>query len=305
MYINGVMNAPYPDMRLEHGRHEDAVRYFMDFFGVRPRRPEVDFLRQILEHFATLPYENLSKIIKLNRAWESPNRIRLPEEVIDEHASFRLGGTCFSLTFFLESILKSFGFEVYPVMADMGAGRNIHCCLIVRLDGVKHLVDPGYVLTQPMALHPQKPRLYRTEFTGVELRFDGRTQRYHLYTFDRQQVKWRYSFADRPVPPQEFLQHWLASFHWNSMHGLCLTRVLKDGLIFVHKNFMRETRFTGKRNYNIKRNYHATIHKIFNIHPEVIEKARVALEQNLARERELGLWVPKDQRKRLQEDEAS
>jgi arylamine N-acetyltransferase len=274
--------------------HKDGVYYFMDFFRLGAKNPELSFLQEILEYFSTIPYENISKIIKLNQAWDSPEKIRLPEEVMDEHIACKLGGTCFSLTFFLQSILTRNGFVCYPVMADMRAGRNIHCCLIVILDSVKYLVDPGYLLTQPMEINPTKPRLYRTEFAGVELRFDDQSQRYDLFTFNKNEMKWRYRFQDRPVPSQEFLQHWLASFRWNSMHGICLTKVTKGGLIFVHKTFMRETTFNGKRNFNIKRNYHATIHGIFGIDKELIEQAQVALDENLERERTLGLWVPKN-----------
>ncbi|MFQ6113711.1 MAG: arylamine N-acetyltransferase, partial [bacterium] len=277
------------EITLDPTIHKDGVQYFMDFFRLRAENPALSFLQEILVHFSNIPYENISKIIKLNQAWDSREKIRLPEEVIDEHVAFKLGGTCFSLTFFLQTILTQNGFVCYPVMADMRAGRNIHCCLIVILDSLKYLVDPGYLLTQPMEMNPRKRRLYRTEFTGVELRFDARSQRYDLFTFNRNEMKWRYRFQDKPVLPNEFLQHWLASFTWNTMHGICLTKVMNGGLIFVHKTFMRETAFTGKRNFNIKRNYHATINEIFGIDKQLIEQAQVALNENLERERALGL----------------
>jgi arylamine N-acetyltransferase len=275
-------------------RHADGVGAFMDFYDLTCKKHSLHSLRAILESFAHIPYENISKIIKLSQNWGSEaSRIRLPEEVIESHIQKGLGGTCFSLTFFLEAILSKYGFQCYPVMADMRAGRNIHCCLIVILDGVKYLVDPGYLLTQPMEIHPSKPKLFRNEFSGVELRYDLTTSCYNLSTFDKDQTKWRYRFQDQPIPLDEFLQHWLASFGWNSMHGICLTKVMKDGMVYVHKNFMRETTFTGKRNFNIKNNYHATIHSTFGIDQEIVEQARVALDQNLSREQELGLWVPK------------
>lgn len=249
-------------------------------------------LREIIWRFAKIPYENISKIIKLNKFYHDACKIRLPEEVMEDHITFRLGGTCFSLTFFLQTILTHHGFSCYPVMADMRAGRNVHCCLIVILEGIKYLVDPGYLLHQPMEINPQKPRVYWTEFSGVELRFNPETQRYNLFTFNREGVKWRYCFQDRPVPPEEFLRHWYASFGWNTMHGICLTKVTDKGLIYVHKDFMQETTFYGKRNFNIKRDYHATIQEIFGIDKQLVEQAQVALKENLARERALGLFTP-------------
>ncbi|RMF56976.1 MAG: hypothetical protein D6743_19585 [Calditrichaeota bacterium] len=200
------MNTHVQTTRLDPEKHQDGVRCFLDYFALSPRRPGTRFLQEILERFAHLPYENLSKIISLNQSedWNRP-RLRLPETVIGEHIERRLGGTCFSLTFYLQTILTQCGFRCYPVMADMRAGRNLHCCLIVLLDGTKFLVDPGYLLTRPMEIHPEKPRLYRSEFAGIELRYEARTRRYHLSTFTKQESKWRYSFYDRPVPPEEFL----------------------------------------------------------------------------------------------------
>lgn len=265
-----------------HGQSE-GVWEFTDFFKLRAQKPSLLFLEDILQHYANIPYENVSKIIKLNQYHHQRGPIiRLPAEVMHEHISHKLGGTCFSLTFFLHSILAQHGFDTYPVMADMRAGRNIHCCLIVVLDEVKYLVDPGYLLTRPMELNPTKPRLFRGEFTGVELRYHVQNQHYDLFTFDKMSTKWRYRFQDRPVPPEEFLQHWLASFGWNSMNGLCLTRIMPGGLLYVRKNFMRETTFQGKKNHNIRKNYHASIQEYFGIDPQVIEQARAALTENLA-----------------------
>ncbi|MBN1350425.1 arylamine N-acetyltransferase [candidate division KSB1 bacterium] len=280
------------DNLLDSWRHETSVREFFDYFKIKEQKPHLTYLKDIITHFAEIPYENISKIIKLNHHWEDSQKLRSPEEVIEGHIASGLGGTCFSLTYYLQTILSNKGFICYPVMANMRAGENIHCSLIVLLDNVKYLIDPGYLLNQPMEINPEKPRLHRSEHTGVELIFDRQTDYYNLYTFSQNDAKWRYQFKDSPCPPAEFIQHWQASFLKPTMHGICLTKVTKSGLIYIHKNFMRETTFSGKRNYNIKTTYHATIHNIFHIDKQLIEQAQAALENNLAKERELGLFVP-------------
>lgn len=268
-------------------RHHEAAGLFQRHYKIATSHaPSLTLLGEILTGFSNLPYENLSKIVKFRRHGENATqRLRLPEEVIEDHLRFRLGGTCFSLTFFLQTLLMHNGFVCHPVMGDMRAGENIHCALLVVLEGVKYLVDPGYLLRQPMALDPAKPRLHHSEFTGVELRFDAQTRTYEVFTFNPREIKWRYRFADRPTPPQEFLQHWQASFYRNSMHGLCLTRVAAEELIFIHKDFMRITSLQGKRNVPIKHNYHATIQRLFGIAPAYVEEALVAVQENLGRER--------------------
>ena len=285
-----------PPIHLDPHLHSDGVLTFMDFFDLRQKKPELLFLREIIMRFATIPYENISKIIKLNSNWDSETKIRLPEEIIDEHISFHLGGTCFSLTFFLHTILTMNGFDCSPVMADMRAGRNIHCCVVVRLNGKKYLVDPGYLLYHPMEIDPARPRLYRTQFAGIELQYDPKTEYYNLFTFDKNETRWRYRFRDRPTPADEFLGHWYASFWKPTLHGILLTKVTKDGLIYVHKTFMRETTFHGRRNMNIKKNYHTAIHDIFGIDAQLIDQAQSALKENLAQERELGLYLPKNEK---------
>jgi len=276
-------------------RHADAVGQFQEYFDIPVKRPDLVHLGQIISRFATIPYENISKIIKLNKHWDADAKMRLPGEIIEDHISLHLGGTCFSLTYFLQTILSMAGFSCYPVMADMRAGRNIHCCLVVTLGRNKYLVDPGYLLHQPMEIHPAKPRLYRTEFAGIELRHNMETDSYDLSTFDRNETKWRYRFQDRPTPPAEYLDHWYASFWKPTLHGILLTKVTGQGLVYVHNTFMRETTFEGKKNMNIKREYHKIIHDIFGIDPRLIEQAQVALQENLARERACGLFSENEQ----------
>jgi arylamine N-acetyltransferase len=273
---------------LDPKQHVAGARLFLRHYGIAPgRQPNLALLREILAGFSNLPYENLSKIIKFYHHGENETeRLRLPEEVIEDHLRLHLGGTCFSLTFFLQSILMHHGFPCYIVMGDMKAGRNLHCAMVVVLNKIKYLVDPGYLLRQPLALDPERPRLYHTEFTGVELRFDSLNESYEVFTFNRQAIKWRYRFADYPTAPEDFLAHWQTSFHRNSMHGLCLTRATAEELIFIRKDFMRLTNLDGKRNISIKKNYHTTIQQLFGISPEYVEQAQSALRENMARERE-------------------
>ena len=279
-------------MILDWQKHGGSVRQFMDFYQLKNQSPGEKFLIKILESFANLPYENISKIIKWNEKFEE-NHLRLPDEVISEHVDFHFGGTCFSLTFYLQTILSQNGFSCYPVTADMRAGKNIHCALIVILNNQKYLVDPGYLLNRPMLIDHSKLRLYRSEQSGVELQFDSQDNTFSLFTFNHEGKKWRYSFADVPVSPEKFLKYWKESFHRNSMHGICLTKVKKDGLIYIHKNFMRETDLSGKKNYNIRTNYHETIQTIFGIKQELVEKALASLDENMKRVRDLGLFVEK------------
>jgi arylamine N-acetyltransferase len=274
--------------------HAEAVRLFAAYFKLRPANPSLRHLCKLLRCFSEIPYENISKIIRLQaNLRHRACRIRLPSDVITDHIEHRLGGTCFSLTFFLQAILQHYGYVSYSVMADMRAGTNSHCCLIAILDAVKYLIDPGYLLTRPMAINPFKPLLYRTEYAGVELRFDAGVNSYDLFTCNGSERKWRYRFTDRPVSGEAFFQHWLDSFDWNSMHNLCLTKVREDGLLYLRKDFMRETTCAGKTNIDVKRNLHAAIQSHFGIEKQLVEQAQAALAANLDWKKASGLWLPR------------
>jgi arylamine N-acetyltransferase len=278
---------------LDPAEYSDGVKVFMKVFDLTRGDQRLELLEKLVEAFTHFPYENISKIIKLSDHLQDEDQIRLPEEVVEDHLQEGLGGTCFSLTFTLQAILAQNGFSCYPVMAHMRAGRNIHCALVGLVGGSKYLIDPGYLLGKPVALDPRQPVSFRNEFSQVELLFQPEDGVYHLYTFSGQERKWRYCFADRLTAADEFLKYWQDSLHKNGMHGISLNRVTSRGLVYVRKKFMREITPEGKRNVNIKRNYHAAIQETFGIRRELVEQALAAIEINMAWERERGFYLPR------------
>lgn len=279
-------------IQLDPHAFSKTFQAFHHHFNIIPKAPELDYLAELIGHFARFPYENLSKIIRYHRYFDEPVRIRLPDAVLEEYRKFGTGGTCFSLTFFFYTLLTQSGFVCYPVLADMPWGENVHCAVVVILDRQPFLVDPGYLLHRPLEISQDKPKLYKSPVSGVELIGKGNDV-FELYTFTKTQTKWRYRFKNVPASMDTFLKYWLESFKWNSMHGLCLTKVEKNRMVYIHKTFMRETDFQNKKNYNIKQNYHHTIHEVFGIDPQYIEEALSALKSNMTRDQELGLWKPK------------
>ncbi len=250
----------------------------------------LNHMTQILSHF---PYENLSKIIKHHQYGIPEKKIRLPEEVLEDHLRFKLGGTCFSLTYFLDRILKELGFDSYIVMADMQHGKNIHCAEIVMINDNKYLIDPGYLFHNPILIEPGRVKHVRTAFTYLRSDYSAAEKTGDIYTFEKVNFKWRYRFFDKPVSMDDFYKHWINSFDMNGMRGFCLNKLDHDEMIYLHKHFMRVTSFGNKKNHSIKQNYHAVIQERFGISPEIIEQAGESLTANLKRERESSLWVPK------------
>jgi arylamine N-acetyltransferase len=282
---------PVKPFSLDPRSHGEAALRFARHFDLTVREAGLDFLAEIGGRFSKIPYENLSKIIKRRGHFEDWGKLRLPEEVLEDHVREGLGGTCFSLTYCLYTILVHFGFSCYPVTADMKSGRNVHSAVVVRLDR-DYLVDPGYVMGSPLPIGPEGSML-KMEHAGVRLAQSEEPGVYDVFTFDSRETKWRYRFKNEPEPLDRFLNNWLSSFEWNSMRGLCLTKAEHGRMVYVHKQFMRETNWDGKKNRSLKRDYHAAIEEVFGIRAERVEEALAAIQSNMQRERELGLWTPK------------
>lgn len=281
------MNSPHKNIptpfvsQINPSAYTATARDFLqkNNLGTKPAG-EISQVAEILRVFLNIPYENLSKIMKFNRMHQDALALRTPDEVWHDFQRCKLGGTCFSLIFFLQSILNFLEFNAYPVMAHMRAGKNHHCALVIDFQGRHYLADPGYVLDVPMLISSDRQVHFRNAHTAVEISPATEPLQYHLSTISRQQKQWRYTFYDLPAAPQEFVQHWLASFSWNGMHELCLSRNEKDALIYVRKYHMRQTNISGKKNFNLKKNRAEMIREAFGIPEKIVQQAEEALQEN-------------------------
>lgn len=271
----------------------NVVKEFHKKYSIPMQKPSFNLLREILFYFSRIPYENMSKIIKLYKNFNDMYKIRFPDEVLEDHFKYNLGGTCFSITFLLKTILTFHGFDCYTVMADMNWGSNVHCALILRYNSRYYLIDPGYLLNYPLPLPEEQPIIVRTPYSGIKLTYNKIHKIYNLHTFNNQVIKWRYKFLNKPIPDNIFLDYWLSSFQWNSMNAICIATVIENQMVYIHKNYMRKTTYEGKKNFNLKKDYLGTISGLLKINPQIIEEALEALMKNKEIRKDRGLWKPK------------
>jgi len=258
---------------LESVRGDEAARILMTHFGLPARG--VPFLRELARKFAEFPYENISKILKAGSAPSPTEAMRLPTEVVTDHIERNLGGTCFSLTFLFERVLRSLGFDCYKVMADMNSGRNVHCLVVVREGGAKYIVDPGYALYEVIALTGERvPCPHAT----VEICAGG-SGAYDLWTEDASGRKWRYRFEDSPVEDRAFQEHWLASFDKPTLHNICLTRMTPRGHIYLREDFFKFTSPTSVEKRRIKNGRERFVEEEFGIAAEWVDLAQNLLDR--------------------------
>ncbi|MBN1885236.1 MAG: arylamine N-acetyltransferase [Candidatus Krumholzibacteriota bacterium] len=253
-----------------------AARLFAGHAGIDRESGGIDLLCRIVAGFAAVPYENLTKIIAKYASVSPAGRFRDPERLVRGFVEEATGGTCFSLTWCLGAILASFGFRCYPVMADMKR-ENVHCALVAAAADRRWLVDPGYLIGEPVELSGRPVRL-AAPFGTVELRPRG-SHRYDLYTIAGDEVKWRYRVKTQPVSMERFLRFWRDSFDLPMMHSLQLTRLTDGGHLYVRDHHLRLLAGSRKINENIREGLESRIEAEFGIPGRITAEARELIER--------------------------
>lgn len=245
----------------------EATSRFLDLHRVAPLGKDLSALGAIQAAFAALPWENLSKYLAKHDGGREAElgsipialrdrphlaRLRMPAEVMDDHARWGTGGTCFSLTQLLRTILEDLGWTCHPAMADMRHGANIHCGLVVICEGRRWLLDPGYLVAEPVPLDPGTEQ--RILLPGHRLCYlpDGKGGVELFTENDRGERTWRYRLRSDPVGDEAFFEHWLESFEDSGMNGLHANRFVGSARLSAHDQNLRIDTGTGKRNVKLK-----------------------------------------------------
>ena len=230
-------------------RSSSALRSFTEHFQLKGGVPEEVLVENIAVAFASLPYENLTKILKQEHEGAQAAR-RCPEEVIKDHIRLGSGGTCFSLTAALLHILRALGLRAEPILADRHYGDNTHCALLVWLNERPHLLDPGYLILRPLPLPEgeETSRIVPTSFNELLLKHREDGSRVELHTSQQGNTSHRLTFKAEPAEDSDFLDAWDASFGWDMMRYPLLTRVRSAEQLYLQgSRFQRRSRETVER----------------------------------------------------------
>src|SRR5262249_11967835 len=146
------------------------------------------------------------------------------------------GGTCFSLTAALLHLLRSLGWQAEPILADRPYGPDTHCALLVWIDGRPHLIDPGYLLIEPIPLLSDGEQRIPTSFHEVLLTPRAGGAKLDLHTLSQGRSTHRITFKTEPADPGQFLKVWDASFAWEMMRYPVLTRVAEGRHLYLQGN---------------------------------------------------------------------
>jgi hypothetical protein len=158
-------------------------------------------------------------------------------------------------------------------MADMKHGPNIHCALLVETDGRRFLLDPGYLVPEPVPLPKERE---------VRVRLPGRTLEYRpvesgeieLHTTNyRGENLLRYRLRPHPIREEQFIRFWLESFDAAGMNSLYLNKITAEGRLSAHNLNLRIDTGRDKVNLKLRGRYVEGISDRFGIGGELVRKA--------------------------------
>ncbi len=252
----------------------NALREFMEHFGISPDRLPWQMLGSVAKAFSKLPYENITKIIKREESGSAEKARRYPEEVIRDHIAWGAGGTCFSLTSALMHLVRSLGWEAEYILADRQYGQDTHCALLVWIEGTPHLLDPGYLIVDPIPLHSGSKQEIQTSFNRLVLNPDGNPGKISLSTIQRGIQTYRLTYKTSPVDEGEFRKAWDASFSWDMMRYPLLTRTADSKQIYLRGSRLQISDADSIAGKEIKEDeLTERIAAEFRIHPSVVARA--------------------------------
>jgi arylamine N-acetyltransferase len=250
-----------------------VLNQFMAHFGIRPDKSKLRLLNEAASAFSRLPYENITKIIKLEESGSPAKSRRSPGEVIGNHISCGAGGTCFSLTSALMHLVRGLGWGAEYLLADRPYGQDTHCALLVWIDGQPHLLDPGFLIVEPIAVSGECRQEIATGFNRIVLAPAG-NERTSLATVRDHKVTHRLTYKTQPVDSGQFLKAWDASFGWEMMHYPLLTRVTGAGQIYLNGTWLQINRIDSTERRHISTgDLISQISEQFGINPVLVERA--------------------------------
>ena len=250
----------------------DVLAEFLNHFHIEGPQSPLKLFRAAARAFSRIPYENITKIIRRAEAGGDKNARRGPDEVIADHIRWGAGGTCFSLTSALCRLARLMGLEAEYLLADRGYGQDTHSALCVRIDGEPYLVDPGFLITEPVPLALTEPREISSGGERLTLIPDG--NRISLFTPRGEKSVHRLTYKTSPVDAGEFCKAWDASFHWEMMRYPLLARAGANG-----RMYLRGSMFQVGNNDSVNRvkipedQLAAKIAGEFGIHPALVARA--------------------------------
>jgi len=194
--------------------------------------PQQENIKRVCSAFCRLPYENLTKIDIVEQS-DGKAQKRYPDRVLSDFFEHGSGGTCFSLTATLIELLNAVHITAHPMLADRHYGPDTHCAVLIQLEDIFYLVDPGYLIFQPIRIPIAGSVRYPGLFNTVELTASEDGKKIALHTILNNDRRYRMSYKLAPVDNEKFEKAWEDSFLFEMMSYPVLTLIKDNKYIYL------------------------------------------------------------------------
>lgn len=230
----------------------------------------------ILSDLSNIPYENISKILRL--PLERSKRPRNPENVLSDFLESGWGGTCFSLNYLVIQALRSGGTDAWPVSVKTGRNTFPHYAILFSHYDKQYLLDPGYLLYSPLLLKERGADYGTNGVLDYELTMENGL--YILSSIDARYRKKRYSFSPNRIKDRIFIHHWIRSFDYIS--ALVASRIVDKSILYINNDYVRFTDAHSVQKSYDKEKADQYLSKYFGFTQEEIDRARGILKIHMS-----------------------
>lgn len=223
-----------------------------------------------------IPYENVSKILRLKMPPEE--RPRDSKTLLSDFRNLHFGGTCFSLVNLLIRSLEIEGIRAYPVKAEIHRRSFPHFFAIVEYRDKHYLVDPGYLINQPVEIIPAGKNLLRSgaiDFTVKALE----DERYQLQTQSNGTLTTRYTFRIEPLDHADFMHYWIRSFDY--INAIVASRFIDDKFIYINDDYVQIRSKGNVEKYQQREKAYEYLNLYFDLDETMIRAAEALLKKYL------------------------
>ncbi|MFA6618368.1 MAG: arylamine N-acetyltransferase [Candidatus Neomarinimicrobiota bacterium] len=228
---------------------------------------------QLFSLLKKIPYENVSKILRL---FEKPeNRPRSSQTVLREYQENRRGGTCFSLVNLVVRSLKIEGIHAFPVKADIHRRTFPHFFVIIDYNNKNYLVDPGYLINEPIELK----EINNINKAGSAISFELKKiseEKYSLSTISSGIKKERYNFSINEVSKEEFWAYWIKSFDY--INEIVASRHIDNKFIYINGHYVQIRSNENLEKYRSAEKSYEYLNTYFHLDHKLIIQAEETLE---------------------------
>jgi len=191
---------------------------------------------------------------------------RFPDQVVEEYLRLGLGGTCFSLTETASDILTDLDIPSLAMTGTMAAGPDIHAALYIPgEEGVGWLLDPGYLLPEPLPVNDSVPT--ETLAAGKRYTIDPVEGDFNVSI----NGKWKMRLHRTGASRERFLSAWKHSF--SAMKDLIITMRQDQDIHYMRNGFYRRTAPDGKNQHRIRRDELEAVMAHFGLPKDIAARA--------------------------------